>query len=92
MTERKIIPSEAIIALMTRALNSPNGIKIECESSGQAVHIHQRYNTVRAAMTKQDPNHEWRTMQMRRDGATLLIEPTDAHLLRLKITEIEDNG
>lgn len=85
---RKVIPSEAIVALVTRALNSTNGIKITCESEGQAIYIHQRYNTVRSDIVKRDPESEWRTLQMRREGATLLLEPVDSHILRLQIDEL----
>jgi hypothetical protein len=85
---RKIIPSEAIITLVNRALNTPNGIRITCESEGQAVNIHQRYNTVRSTIVARDRESEWRTLQMRREGAVLMLEPVDSHILRLQIDEL----
>jgi hypothetical protein len=87
---RKIIPSEAIVELVRRALNSPKGIRIDCESAGQAINLHQRYNTVRASIIKRDAESEWRTMQMRREENVIFLEPVDAHILRLNISEIED--
>ncbi len=85
---RKVIPSEAINQLVVRALNSPSGIRITCESEGQAINFHQRYNTVRSDIVKRDAASEWRTLQMRRDGAVLFLEPVDAHIMRLQIDEL----
>jgi hypothetical protein len=85
---KQIIPSEAIHNLVTRALNSPNGIKITCDSEGQAINFHQRYNMVRADVVKRDPNSEWRSFQMRREEHVLFLEPADAHILRLQIEEL----
>jgi hypothetical protein len=85
---RKVIPSEAIVELVRRALNSPRGLRIECESTGQAIYIHQRYNTVRSEIVKRDPDSEWRTLQMRREENVLFLEPVDAHILRLNISEL----
>jgi hypothetical protein len=88
------IPSEAMRQVVQRALNSPNGIKIEFNTEGEAINFHQRYNAVRSNEVRRDPQSEWRTFQMRRTGTTLFLEPTDQHVLRLKITEIsdEENG
>jgi hypothetical protein len=83
------IPSEAMRQIVVRALNSPHGIKIEFESAGDAIKFHQRYNSVRSNEVRRDGASEWRTLQMRRDGTTLYLEPVDQHILRLKISEIE---
>lgn len=83
------IPSEAMRQIVLRALNSPRGIKIEFDSEGAAIRFHQRYNSVRSNEVRRDPQSEWRTMQMRREAATVFLEPVDQHVLRLRITEIE---
>ena len=85
---RLVIPSAAIVEIVRRALNSERGIKIAFPTEGQAIHFHQRYNIVRAEVVKRDPASEWRTLQMRRDGHELLLEPLDSHILRFDITEI----
>lgn len=88
MIKPPVVPSEAIVQIFTRAANSPRGISIEFKSEGEAIHFNQRYNTVRAALVKQDPTTEWRSYQMRRDGKTLFLEPTDAHVMKLDIQEL----
>lgn len=85
---KKIIPSEAIVQLVNRAMNSPNGIRITCESEGQAINFLQRYNSVRSEVVKKDGASEWRTFQMRREDNVLFLEPADAHILRLQIDEL----
>lgn len=82
------ITSEAMADIVRRALNSPRGIKIEFETEGAAINFHQRYNSVRRNEVRRDPASEWRTMQMRRVGMTLFLEPADSHVLKLKIEEI----
>lgn len=60
---RDNIPSEAMIAIVNRALNSPNGIELPpFATPGAAIHWRQRYYKVRARLVKNDPAHEWRTM------------------------------
>ena len=85
-----IVPSEAMRQIVLRALNSAKGIKIEFETDGQAINFHQRYNAVRRNEVRRDAASEWRTLQMRRTGATLFLEPVDQHVLKLNITDIED--
>ncbi len=84
------LPSEAIVEVATRALNSPKGIAIgPFETEGQAIYWNQRFNAVKAKMIKNHPNHEWRTLTCRRVGAKVLLEPMDAHILDLPIEEIK---
>lgn len=84
------LPSEAIIEVATRALNSPKGIAIgPFESEGQAIYWAQRFNAVKAKQIKGNPNHEWRTITCKRVGAKVLLQPVDAHILDLSIEEIE---
>ena len=83
------VPSEAIIEIATRALNTPRGISIEFPTEGAAIYWSQRFNTVKAKQIKGDPAHEWRTLSCRREGNLVLIQPADAYVLDLPIKDIE---
>ena len=59
---RKIIVSEGMNKVVTRALNSPRGIKIKFEAPGQAINFRQKFYAMRKVMLKHDPSSEWRTL------------------------------
>lgn len=85
----KPVVSEAIMAVVQRAINSPAGISIEFPTVGAAIHFHQRYNNVRKHVVQGKPDHEWRTIGATRQENILFLRPIDEELKELKITELE---
>lgn len=83
------VPSEAIVEIAARALNTTKGIAIgPFPTEGDAIYWAQRFNTVKATQVRNNPQHEWRTLSCRRDGLRVLIQPVDAHILDLPIEEL----
>lgn len=81
--------SEAMQQIVSRALNTEKGIRIEFPTNGAAVNFRQRYYKVRARLLKQHPDSDWRNLSCVIEGNFLLFIPTDAQVLHYKIEEIE---
>jgi hypothetical protein len=85
------IPSETIIELVRRALNSPKGIEIPFSSPGQATHWRQRYYKVRTRVTKDNTNAEWLTLSAYippENPNVVQLIPTDAHIDMMQVREL----
>lgn len=85
------IPSETIVALVERALNSPRGIEIPFNTPGAAIHWRQRYYKVRASMTKQDPSTEWRTLSAYippEKPTVVQLLPTDSQINMMEVRDL----
>lgn len=86
------VTSEAMNAIVQRAINTERGIRIEFPSHGSAVNWRQRYYSVRASVVKKDPQSEWRTLTCvleEKDGKVWVkLIPNDAHVLDYKIEEL----
>lgn len=94
------IVSEAMLRLVTKALNTEKGIRIEFPSYGAAVNYRQRYYKVRARVLKQQPDSDWNTLSCIIENAVqakrepekpcwLMFIPVDAQVDNFKVEEIE---
>jgi hypothetical protein len=92
MTKLPPVLSEAMIQIVSRALNSPRGISIAFPSEGAAINWRQRYYTIRKGVVKNDPASEWRTLTCvvhESDGKYfILLVPSDEQVLQYDITEL----
>jgi hypothetical protein len=93
MTKLPPVLSEAMIAIVSRALNSPRGISIAFPSEGAAINWRQRYYTIRKGVVKADPASEWRTLTCVVHEAEpgkfhILLVPSDEQVLQYDITEL----
>ena len=85
------IPSETIIELVRRALNSPKGIEIPFSSPGQATHWRQRYYKVRTRVMQGGANTEWGTISAYippENPSVVQLIPTDAHIDMMQVREL----
>jgi hypothetical protein len=85
------VPSEVILQLVARALNTERGIKIPFSTPGAATHWRQRYYKVRAKVLKDDPTSEWRTLSSIIDPENpnnVLLIPTDSQINLMEVTEL----
>jgi hypothetical protein len=82
------VPSETMIALVTRALNTENGLEIQFPSDGAATHWRQRYYKVRARILREQPDSDWRSLTCLKVGTCLRLVPVDSQLKEYVITEL----